>query len=142
MSADVVRDPMADAGYRSAVRRAATQGISLSAIHHGDRWTVVGTHTPTGGIAETAASLLALAAWQALEQLRPTVEAERERERAQPRPVAAQRPGPRRILVPVELVIEAYDLLLACDESGDPPDEHRVRAVVGGLRPIIIKAAR
>jgi hypothetical protein len=133
-------DPTDDPGYRAATRRADQQGIAFTVARRDDRWTVIATHHGTGLIAETSAAQLALAAWQALDQLRPTVEAEREL--AQPRPVAAQRPHTRRILVPVELVIEAYDLLLACDESGDPPDEHRVRAVVGGLRPIIIKAAR
>jgi hypothetical protein len=140
MSGEFVRDPMADAGYRAAVRRAATHGISLSADQHKGRWTVIATHRPTGTVTETAAALLALAAWQALEQLRPIVEADRLR--ADAHRAAAPRDRRRGVVVQIDLLAEACELLTSVAEAAEPPDPQHARAVAASLRARLAKATR
>jgi hypothetical protein len=102
------------------------------------RWTVVASHEGTGGIAQASASHLALAAWHALDQLRPTIEAEQRRTQSPRAPV--QRPR-QRVLVPIDLAIEAYELLTACAEGTNRPDRGHVVAVAEALRARLTKAA-
>jgi hypothetical protein len=131
-------DPTTDPGFRAAHRRAIRQDIALRAKPSGERWTVVASHEGTGGIAQASASHLALAAWHALDQLRPTIEAEQRRTQSPRAPV--QRPR-QRVLVPIDLAIEAYELLTACAEGTNRPDRGHVVAVAEALRARLTKAA-